>query len=139
MPAPLSLDIRHRLVSRVENGNSRREAAEQFEISPSAAIKWMQRLKATGSVAPLPSGGSQSPLDQHKLEILAILKEKPDMTLEETTAIVSKRIIKTSKSSIHRFCERHNVAFKKNNSRSRTGASGRGRGKAALDTRPRPA
>lgn len=135
MPAPLSLDIRLRLVSRVESGNSRREAAEQFEISPSAAIKWMQRWEKTGSVAALPSRGSQSPLDQYKSQVLAILQEKPDMTLEEMTVIVSKRIVKTSKSSIHRFCERHSVSFKKNTSRSRTGASGCGEGSAALERR----
>jgi hypothetical protein len=42
----------------VESGASRREAAEWFDVSPSSAIKWMQRRQETGSIAPKPSGGS---------------------------------------------------------------------------------
>jgi transposase len=139
VPRPLSLDIRERVIARVEGGFSRRETAEQFDISPSAAIKLMQHWSATGSAAAKPTGGSQSPLDEHKDKILAILAEKPDLTLSEATAIVSKRVIKTSLSAIWRFCERHKVTFKKNTPRGRTGTSRRGGGKAALDTRPRPA
>ena len=41
----------------VESGASRREAAEWFDVSPSSAIKWMQRRQETGSIAPKPSGG----------------------------------------------------------------------------------
>ena len=36
----------------VEAGSSAREAARRFEVSPSAAIKLMQRVRATGSAAP---------------------------------------------------------------------------------------
>jgi hypothetical protein len=38
MPTTYSCDIRGRVIAGVESGASRREAAEQFEISPSAAI-----------------------------------------------------------------------------------------------------
>ena len=52
MPKPCSLELRERVVDAVESGASRREAAEWFEVSPSSAIKWMQRRQATGSIAP---------------------------------------------------------------------------------------
>jgi transposase len=136
MPRPLSLDIRERVIARVESGDSRRGAAEQFDISASAAIKLMQRWMATGRAEAKPTGGSRSPLDDHKDRILAIFKEKPDMTLCEAAAVVSKRVIKTSKSAIDRFCKRHKVTFKKNTARSRTGSARRGGGKATLDQRP---
>ena len=139
MPAPLSLDIRNRVIAQVENGSSRREAADQFDISASAAIKWVQRWEATGSAEPKPSGGSQSPLDEHKEQILAIFRETPDMTLGEAAVAVGKRVIKTSRSAIHRFCERHKVTFKKNTTRGRTGAARRGRSKATLDQSARSA
>ena len=51
MPRPLSLDIRERVIARVESGDSRRGAAEQFDISASAAIKLLQRWSATGNAA----------------------------------------------------------------------------------------
>ena len=46
MTAPLSPDLRYRLVRAVEGGASARQAAARFEVSPSAAIKLMQRVRA---------------------------------------------------------------------------------------------
>ena len=58
MPKPCSLELRERVVEAVESGASRREAAECFDVSASAAIKWMQRRRETGSIAPKPCGGT---------------------------------------------------------------------------------
>ena len=137
MPKALSLDIRERVVAKVEGGCSRRDAAEQLEISVSAAIKLMQRWSATGSAEAKPTGGSQSPLDEHEAEILAIFAKKPDMTLSEAAAEIGTRVIKTSISSVFRFCERHKVTFKKNTARRRARAARRGAGKTALGQSPR--
>lgn len=139
MPRPLSADIRERVIAKVESGASRREAAEQFEISASAAIKWMQRWSATGSAEAKPTGGSRSPLERHKERILAILAEQPDMTLSEAAAAVGRRVTKTSVSAIWRFCERHKITFKKNSARSRARSAGRGGGAPTLDSGPRAA
>ena len=65
MPGAYSADIRGRVIARVESGSSRREAAEQFEVSPSSAIKWVACYRATGSCAAKPRGGSTSPLEEH--------------------------------------------------------------------------
>ena len=47
MPKPCSLELRERVVNCVKSGASRREAADWFDVSPSSAIKWMQRRQAT--------------------------------------------------------------------------------------------
>ena len=57
MPAPLSLDLRERLVEAVENGSSIRQAALRYSVSPSAAIKLMQRVETAGSLEPASLGG----------------------------------------------------------------------------------
>ena len=62
MPAPMSLDLRRRIVRAVEGGSSIRAAARRFAVSPSAAIKLMQRVRATGCVAPARFGGQRRPL-----------------------------------------------------------------------------
>lgn len=62
MTAPLSPDLRYRLVRAVEGGASARQAAARFEVSPSAAIKLMQRVRKTGSTAPARIGGYRQPL-----------------------------------------------------------------------------
>jgi hypothetical protein len=49
MPNPYSRELRERVIARVESGASRREAAEQFEVSASASVKWLQRWHDTGS------------------------------------------------------------------------------------------
>src|ERR1700740_2772000 len=82
-PKPCSLELRERVVDAVESGASRREAAECFDVSASAAIKWMQRRRDTGSIAPKPSGGSISPLEAYADFFLALIAKQPDLTLDE--------------------------------------------------------
>ena len=62
MPAPMSMDLRRRVVHAVEGGSSIREAARRFAVSPSAAIKLMQRVRPTGSAAPARYGGHRRPV-----------------------------------------------------------------------------
>jgi transposase len=58
MPKPYSDDLRERVIETVEAGASRREAAESFNLSPSSAVKWLQRWRNTGSAKAKPSGGA---------------------------------------------------------------------------------
>jgi putative transposase len=62
MTAPLSQDLRRRLVRAVEEGSSAREAAARFEVSASAAIKLVRRVRATGSTEPAKIGGYRKAL-----------------------------------------------------------------------------
>lgn len=62
MTAPLSQDLRWRLVRAVEEGASAREAAARFAMSASAAIKLVRRMRQTGSTAPDKIGGYRKPL-----------------------------------------------------------------------------
>lgn len=57
MTAPLSGDLRRRLLRAVDAGSSARDAARRFEVSASAAIKLMRRVRETGSAAPAKIGG----------------------------------------------------------------------------------
>jgi putative transposase len=58
MAKPYSMDLRERVVAAVEIGGlSRNRAAAHFDVAISTVIKWMQRLRATGSVAPGQMGG----------------------------------------------------------------------------------
>ena len=103
MPKPCSLDLRMRVLREVEAGASRREAAECVEVSASSAIKWMQRLNQTGSIAAKPSGGSISPLEAHAAVLLGLIAEQADLTLDEIVAVMRKRRIAGSRSAVWRF------------------------------------
>jgi len=62
MAAPLSQDLRQRLVGAVEQGSSARQAAARFAVSASAAIKLVRRVRETGSTEPGKIGGHRKPL-----------------------------------------------------------------------------
>lgn len=53
-----SLDLRERVAAAIEKGGSSvRQAAAQFGIGASTAIRWVGRLRKTGSVRPGKIGG----------------------------------------------------------------------------------
>src|SRR5262245_55107833 len=68
MPTAYSGDMRKRVIAEVESGASRREAAEEFEISPSTAIIWVKCYRKTGRCAAKPRGGSVSPRSRSAVE-----------------------------------------------------------------------
>jgi transposase len=139
MPKAYSGDLRERVIGAVEQGASCREAGERFEISASSSIRWVQRWHESGSAAPKPRGGSVSPLEAVEAEILAVAAEQPDLTLAETVAELRKRRIRTSRSALWRFFDRHNMTLKKKPASCGTAASRCGPRASTLDTRARPA
>jgi transposase len=135
MPAAYSADIRGRVIARVESGSSRREAADQFEVSPSSAIKWVAAYRATGSCAAKPRGGSTSPLEEHADFLLALIEAQPDLTLDEVVCAMRKQRIPGSRTSVWRFFKRHDITFKKKPARGGAGTCRRGAGASTLDAR----
>ena len=135
MARPYSQDLRVRVVEAVEGGASRREVAELYGISPSVVVIWMQRWAETGSIEAKQSGGSVSPLDEHAEFLLRLIVERPDMTLDEIVAAMSRAGIEGSRTAVWRFYERHEISFKKNFVRSRAKARRRSPRAATLDAR----
>jgi transposase len=127
------------VIEEIAGGSSRREAAERYGISASVAVIWAQRWETTGSVAAKPSGGSVSPLEEHAEYLLALIGEKPDMTLDEVVEAMGKRGIAGSRSAVWRFFERRDISFKKNAVRGRAKAPGCGARASTVDARARPA
>ena len=113
MPKSYSGDLRERVIEAVETGASRREAAERFEVSVSSAVRWLQRWYESHSAAPKPRGGGVSPLEEVAAQVLALIAERPDLTLVETVAELRRRRIRTSRSSLWRFLDRHGITLKK--------------------------
>jgi transposase len=118
MPKTYSDDLRERLTAAVASGMSRNEAADVFSVAISTAVKWMQRLRDTGSSAAKPRGGSTSRLEQHTERILAVVKEQPDATLKEVLVVLRKQGIRTSQTALWRFLDRHDITRKKKSLRA---------------------
>src|SRR5215467_11215868 len=120
----------------VEAGGSRREAAEQFQVSASSAIRWMQRFRKDGVCEPMPRGGSTSPLEKYSVQILALIREQRDLTLNEIVSVLHRRRIPGSRSA-SRFFARQGITFKKKPAGGRAQAGRRGSRTPTLDSRAR--
>ncbi len=118
MSKPYSLDLRERVVAAIEAGASRHEAAEQFAVSVSSAIRWMQRFVRVGSAAAKPSGGSTSPLEAHAPWLLGLIAKHPDLTLDEIVMAMQREGIAGSRVAVWRFFKRHNITVKKKSVRA---------------------
>jgi transposase len=111
----MSLDLRRRIVGAVEGGSSIREAARRFAVSPSAAIKLMQRVRTTGSAAPARFGGHRRRLlEPHETELRDLVEAHPDVTLAELRAELERRVgIVAGLSTIHKALRRLDLRHKK--------------------------
>jgi transposase len=137
MAKAYSADMRARVIGRVESGASRREAAENYEVSPSTAVNWVKCFRETGRCAAKPRGGSVSPLEEHAEFLLALLDEQPDLTLDEVVCVMRRHKIPGSRTAVWRFFQRHKITFKKSAARGGAAARGRGPRPAALDAATR--
>ena len=115
MPAPMSMDLRLRIVGAVERGSSIRAAARRFAVSPSAAIKLMQRVRTTGSAAPARYGGHRRPLlAPYETQLTGLVEAKPDITLAELQGELQRRCgIVAGLSTIHNALRRIGLRHKK--------------------------
>ena len=122
MTKPLSDDLRERLVSAVDGGLSRRSAAKRFGLAASTAIKWVDRWRRTGDVGPRPQGGDRRShrIEAHAEEILALVEEKPDITLSELADHLHEvHGLTVAQSTVWRLLDRHGITVKKNRARLR--------------------
>ena len=132
-----SSDLRGRVIRCVEGGLSTRAAAERFDVSVSSVIRWMRRYRDSGVAEAKPRGGYKaSPLDAHKEWLLELIGQEPDITLEEIRRKLPERKISAGIGSIWRFYDRHDISFKKNRSRGRTGPGRRGGGQGRVEEEP---
>jgi transposase len=125
MTRPLSDDIRQRLVLAVDGGMSRRLAARRFDVAASTAIKWVDQWRRVGHIRPRPQGGDKRShrIEAHRVEILALVEDRPDITLAEIAAYLEDAHgLRVAQSTVWRLLERHELTFKKNRARQRTAA-----------------
>jgi putative transposase len=128
MARPYSLDLRERVVSAVASGQTCRAVASNFDVAVSTVVKWVGRVRRTGSVAPGKMGGHRPYiLEPERDWLLARLEEKPDLTLHALGQELTDRGVSVSCDTLWRFLKREGISFKKNAARRRTGSARRGK------------
>ncbi len=114
MVRPISMDLRERLILAVErDGMSARSAAVRFGVSASSAIKWLQRYRSRGSVAPDKIGGHKPRLLAGALRDWLLERTQQDFTLRGLTAELGAEFgIKVDYVQVWRFVHEEGLSFK---------------------------
>lgn len=133
MPKAYSLDLRERAARFVEAGRSCHAAAAHFSVSVSFVVRLMKSFRATGRLAPKPSGGRRhAKLDPHRAFLIGRVEEKADITMPELSGeLLAATGTKADPASLSRWLIRNGYRFKKNpagerarSSRYQSGARG---------------
>ena len=138
MTAPLSKDLRERLMKAITEGATCRAAAARFGVAASTAVKLAGRWRETGTTAPRSQGGDKrsARIEAHADEILRLVAKQVDITLVEIAAHLERTHgERFAPSTVWRFLDRHAQTFKKNRARQRAGAPRCGRPKAGMARR----
>jgi transposase len=81
---PYSIDLRERVVSAIEQGDSSfRKVAQRFCVSKNCVERWVTQKRTQGHVVPRKQGGSVSAVMEHQDQLMAIFEKQTDATLAE--------------------------------------------------------
>lgn len=115
MVRPLSIDLRERVVAAVLAGESCRAVSARFGVAVSSVVKWSQRHRATGSVAPGKMGGHRKRiLEPHRDFIVERIGHTAHLTLHRLKAELKARGVSVSHNAVWVFLRREGLRFKKN-------------------------
>jgi putative transposase len=127
MAKPYSNDLRERVVAAVESGGlSRHQAATRFGVAASTAIKWLQRFRQTGDMAPGQMGGHKPKTIRGAHEDWLIERcQRQDFTLRELIVELAERGLKVDYRSVWEFVHAQKLTYKKSPRRRGAGSSRR--------------
>ncbi|TBC53029.1 IS630 family transposase [Rhizobium ruizarguesonis] len=115
MGKPHPIELRVRVVAFVEEGNSHREAARHFRVSPRFINNMMILHRTSGSLAPArqghaPSGGK---LAAHGKWIAERVADNGEVTLDELCVELAGRGVLVHRATVGRFLNRLGLSNKK--------------------------
>jgi transposase len=117
MGKPHPIELRERVQAEIDDGESRRAAAERFKVSASFAVKLAARVARTGSVEPArqgrpPGGGKLAP---HLATLIGWVEAEPDITMPELAAkLLAEKGVQAHPASLSRVLLEAGFSVKKN-------------------------
>ena len=115
MVKPYSNDLRERVVAATRSGESSRAVAARFGVAVSTVVKWSQRFRDTGSIAPGKMGGHRKRvLEPHRDFIHERLRQTPHLSAVRLKQELALRGVHVSHDTVWRFLRHEGLSFKKN-------------------------
>jgi len=110
-----ALQTPERPLAAIVGGESCRSVASRFGVAVSSVVKWSQRYRATGSVAPGKVGGHRKRvLEPHRAFVLERIGQTPHLTLHGLKEELAARGVNVSHNAVWLFLRREGLRFKKN-------------------------
>ena len=124
MARAYSMDLQERVIGAIGGGMSCHQAAAQFRVAVSTAVKWAQRFRSTGSAAPGRLGGYRPKgiRGEHR-DWLIERCHASDFTLRGLIGELAERGLKVGYRSVWTFVHAEGLRYKKIHHRTRTGPS----------------
>ncbi len=116
MPAPLSLDLRERIIRLVDSGLSHDDIAEDLEVSQTAVSSLVRHQSEYGHLYPIRPPGNTPTINENDYSIIReIVKNKSDLTLSAYAIIIAEETDKRvmSNSTICRLFKKLDLRRKK--------------------------
>ena len=112
-------DLRIRVIRAVEeDGISARGAGRRYDVSESAAIKWVKRFRQDGSVSAHKMGRPRGLKVAAHRDFLITLMKNQDNTLDDLqSALLEHHGMYTSRALLWRFVHEEGLSYKKNTAR----------------------
>jgi transposase len=128
MSAPVSKDIRSRMMRGIKAGKSARAMARQYEVAPCTASRLKLHEAETGSIEPLrlgrPAGSGK--LGPHMDFLIAEVTAQPDITMPELAQrLLDTHGVKVDPSNISKRLRASDLTYKKRSAGRGTGTPGR--------------
>ena len=133
-----SVDLRERVVSFVEAGQSRRGAAARLGTGESFAIKLMRRVARTGSLAPAKQGrpAGTGKLAPYTAFLVGAVEATPDITMPQLCdRLLAAHEVTVDPAALSRWLCRQGYTYKKSPDGGGARARRRGRSAPHLDQR----
>jgi transposase len=124
MARAYSIDLRERVIFAIQSGMSCHQAAAQFRVAVSTAVRWAQQFRSTGSAAPGRMGGHRPKgiRGEHR-DWLIKRCQSSDFTLRGLIVELAERGLKVGYRSVWTFVHAEGLSYKKKPHRPRTGSS----------------
>ena len=123
-----SVDLRRRIVSAVESGTPKAQAARTFSVSLSSVKRYLNKVQRGESLAPKKRPGSLPKLDEKARTLLEDdLRERPYLTLQDRCEYIEVMTgLSVSRSTMCRAIARIGSTRKKGDGSPRSVTSSRG-------------
>ena len=114
---PYSIDFRKKILKVFQEENlSIRQLAQRFGVAKSFIQKLLKQQQETGDIRPLPQGRGPSPKlnQEHLVNLIEILENQNDVTLEELCHLLEEKTkVRVSRATMGRVIQTLNYSFKK--------------------------